>query len=224
MGYPSLNRLSRNTTRSLVPWEGDVDLPVRAERSRGYGIRRSARIRPRGVRCAGTISPNCSKRHSTVSLLGAEGTQYTPQRYLQAQPSVLEIEDVLRHCGLEPWDIARVGEPLAVELGLARWPREETDRIRWIEALAAHPIFDPMVSHHPDDETAVAGRSPDSVRVCSAIGVCVDPLIRRLDAARRSTFEVTIVASGDQVRAAVLDREAHGALVMPWSSRRTARR
>lgn len=65
-----------------------------------------------------------------------------------------------------------------------------------------------------DDGTAVVGRSPDSVLVCSAIGVCIDPLIRRLDAAQRGTFEVTIVASGDQTRAAVLDREAYGALVI----------
>lgn len=124
-------------------------MPVRAERSRGYGVRRSVRIRPRRVRCAGTINLNCSQRHSAISLLGAEGTQYTPRHYLKAPPPVLEIDDVPRRRGLEPWDLARVGEPVALELGLARWPREETDRIRWIEALAAHPIFDPTATHHP---------------------------------------------------------------------------
>lgn len=37
---------------------------------------------------------------------------------------------------LAPWDITRTGEPLAAELGLALWTRDETTRIRWIEALA----------------------------------------------------------------------------------------
>jgi arsenate reductase (glutaredoxin) len=87
------------------------------------------------------INPNCSKCHSALSLLDAEGGQYTLRHYLQAPPTALEIEDVLRRLGLDPWDIARVGEPVAVGLGLATWPREETHRTRWIEALAAHPIL-----------------------------------------------------------------------------------
>jgi len=110
------------------------------------------------------INPNCSKCHSALSLLDAEGAQYTLRHYLQAPPTALEIEDVLRRLGLEPWDIARVGEPVAIELGLATWPREETDRSRWIEALAAHPILIQRPIITADDGTAVVGRSPDSVR------------------------------------------------------------
>jgi arsenate reductase len=110
------------------------------------------------------INPNCSKCHSALSLLDAEGARYTLRHYLEAPPSALEIEDVLRRLGLEPWDIARVGEPVAVELGLATWPREETDRTRWIEALAAHPILIQRPIITADDGTAVVGRSPDSVR------------------------------------------------------------
>ncbi len=110
------------------------------------------------------INPNCSKCHFALSLLDAEGVQYTLRYYLQAPPTALEIEDVLRRLGLEPWDIARVGEPVAVELGLATWPREEADRTRWIEALAAHPILIQRPIITADDGTAVVGRSPDSVR------------------------------------------------------------
>lgn len=110
------------------------------------------------------INPNCSKCHSALSLLDAEGTQYTLRHYLEVPPTVQEIEDVLRRLGLEPWHIARVGEPVAVELGLATWPREETDRTRWIEALAAHPILIQRPIITADDGTAVVGRSADSIR------------------------------------------------------------
>jgi arsenate reductase len=110
------------------------------------------------------INPNCSKRHSALSLLDAEGARYTLRNYLETPPTTLEIEEVLRRLGLELWDIARVGEPLAVELGLAKWPRAETDRIRWIETLAAHPILIQRPIITADDGTAVVGRSPDSVR------------------------------------------------------------
>jgi arsenate reductase len=96
--------------------------------------------------------------------LDAEGAQYTVRHYLETPPTILEIEDILRRLGLEPWDIARVTEPVAVELGLATWPRGETERTRWIEALAAHPILIQRPIITADDGTAVVGRSPDSIR------------------------------------------------------------
>lgn len=71
---------------------------------------------------------------------------------------------MLRRLGLEPWDIARLGEPLAIELGLATWPRKETDRTQWIETLAAHPILIQRPIIIADDGTAVVGRSPDSIQ------------------------------------------------------------
>lgn len=110
------------------------------------------------------INPNCSKCRSALSLLDAEGAQYTVRYYLEAPPTAAEIEDVLQRLGLEPWDIARVGEPVAAELGLARWSREEHDRSRWVETLAAHPILIQRPIITADDGTAVVGRSADSVR------------------------------------------------------------
>ena len=110
------------------------------------------------------INPSCSKCRSALSLLDAEGAQYTVRYYLEAPPTAQEIDDVLRRLGLEPWDIARLGEPVAAELGLATWPREETDRVRWIEALATHPILIQRPIITADDGTAVVGRSAESVR------------------------------------------------------------
>jgi arsenate reductase len=110
------------------------------------------------------INPNCSKCRSALALLDAEGAQYTLRHYLETPPTAQELEDVLRRLGLEPWDIARMGEPVAAELGLATWSREEADRTRWIEALAAHPILIQRPIITADDGTAVVGRSPDSVR------------------------------------------------------------
>jgi arsenate reductase len=110
------------------------------------------------------INPSCSKCRSALSLLDAEGAQYTVRYYLEAPPTVQELEDVLQRLGLQPWDIARVGEPVAADLGLATWPREDSDRIQWIEALAAHPILIQRPIITADDGTAVVGRSADSVR------------------------------------------------------------
>lgn len=106
------------------------------------------------------INPNCSTCHSALTLLDAEGARYTLRHHLEAPPTALEIEDILRRLSLEPWDIARVGESGAVELGLATWPREETDRTRWIDALAAHPMLIQRPIITPDDETTLVGRSP----------------------------------------------------------------
>jgi arsenate reductase len=110
------------------------------------------------------INPACSKCRSALSLLDEEGAQYTVRRYLEEPPTAQEIEEVLGRLQLEPWDIARVGEPVAAELGLASWTREETDRARWIEALAAHPILIQRPIITAADGTAVVGRSPESVR------------------------------------------------------------
>lgn len=110
------------------------------------------------------INPNCSKCRAALSLLDAESAQYTVRYYLETPPTVQEIEDVLRRLGLEPWDIARVGEPVAAELGLATWPREDSDRLRWIKVLAAHPILIQRPIITAEDGTAVVGRSADSVR------------------------------------------------------------
>ncbi|MFF8605044.1 arsenate reductase family protein [Streptomyces sp. NPDC015346] len=110
------------------------------------------------------INPACSKCRGAVRLLDEEGADYTVRRYLEDVPSPDEIRAVLERLGLEPWDITRTQEADAKELGLKEWPRDEANRDRWVEALAAHPklIQRPIIT--ADDGTAVVARTEDAVR------------------------------------------------------------
>ncbi|MFI7386772.1 arsenate reductase family protein [Streptomyces sp. NPDC049813] len=110
------------------------------------------------------INPACSKCRGALTLLDAEGADYTVRRYLEDVPSPDEIRALLNRLGLEPWDITRTQEAAAKELGLASWERDAGTRERWVEALAAHPklIQRPIIT--ADDGTAVVGRSEEAVR------------------------------------------------------------
>lgn len=110
------------------------------------------------------INPACSKCRSAISLLDAEGAEYTVRRYLEDVPSEDEIRQVLDRLGLEPWDITRTQEAAAKELGLKEWARDDSSRDRWITALADHPklIQRPIIT--ADDGSAVVGRTEDAVR------------------------------------------------------------
>lgn len=110
------------------------------------------------------INPACSKCRSAISLLDAEGAEYTVRRYLEDVPSEDEIREVLDRLGLEPWDITRTQEADAKELGLKEWSRDDSSRDRWITALAEHPklIQRPLIT--ADDGSAVVGRTEAAVR------------------------------------------------------------
>ncbi|MBC3981552.1 arsenate reductase family protein [Streptomyces sp. AC536] len=110
------------------------------------------------------INPACSKCRGALTLLDAEGVDYTVRRYLDDVPSQDEIRAVLERLGLEPWDIARTQEAVAKELGLREWPRDAGARERWIAALAEHPklIQRPIIT--ADDGSAVVGRTDEAVR------------------------------------------------------------
>ncbi|MEU6081872.1 ArsC/Spx/MgsR family protein [Streptomyces sp. NPDC047108] len=110
------------------------------------------------------INPACSKCKSALTLLDEEGTSYTVRHYLDEPPSTEEIEEVLRRLDMEPWHIARLGEPVAAELGLDAWARDASTRARWIETLAAHPILIQRPIITVDDTTAVVARTEDSLR------------------------------------------------------------
>ena len=109
------------------------------------------------------VNPACSKCRSALAILDDAGVEYTVRRYLDDPPTAAEIGAVLVRLGLEPWDIARTGEPEAEELGMASWPRVAPARTRWIEALAAHPLLiqRPIITA---EDRAVVGRSEDAVR------------------------------------------------------------
>ncbi|MBU5942925.1 ArsC/Spx/MgsR family protein [Streptomyces sp. PAM3C] len=110
------------------------------------------------------INPACSKCRSAISLLDAEGADYTVRRYLEDVPTEDEVREVLERLGLEPWDITRTQEAAAKELGLKEWPRDAGARERWIAVLAAHPklIQRPVIT--ADDGTAVVARTEGAVR------------------------------------------------------------
>ncbi|MGW6157451.1 arsenate reductase family protein [Streptomyces sp. NPDC055144] len=110
------------------------------------------------------INPACSKCRSALSLLDAEGADYTVRRYLEDVPSEDDIRAVLERLGLEPWDITRTQEADTKELGLKDWARDAGSRDRWIAALSAHPklIQRPIIT--AEDGTAVVARSEDAVR------------------------------------------------------------
>ncbi|MEU7298112.1 arsenate reductase family protein [Streptomyces exfoliatus] len=110
------------------------------------------------------INPACSKCRGALTLLDAEGADYTVRRYLEDVPSPDEIRQVLDRLGLEPWDITRTQEADAKELGMKEWPRDAGNRDRWVEALAAHPklIQRPIIT--AEDGTAVVGRTEEAVR------------------------------------------------------------
>lgn len=110
------------------------------------------------------INPACSKCRSALSILDAEGADYTVRRYLEDVPSPAEITEVLARLGLEPWDIVRMAEPDAKELGLKDWPRTAEARDRWIAALSTHPklIQRPIIT--AEDGPTVVARSDEAVR------------------------------------------------------------
>ncbi|MCH0555567.1 arsenate reductase family protein [Streptomyces sp. MUM 16J] len=116
------------------------------------------------------INPACSKCRGALSLLDAEGADYTVRRYLEDVPGKDEIRAVLKRLDLEPWDITRTQETAAKELGLKEWPREAGARERWITALAEHPrlIQRPIIT--ADDGTALVARTEEAVRAALARG------------------------------------------------------
>ncbi|MGW5656127.1 arsenate reductase family protein [Streptomyces humi] len=116
------------------------------------------------------INPACSKCRSAITLLDAEGADYTVRRYLDDVPGEDEIRSVLGRLGLEPWDITRTQEPAAKELGVKGWARDAASRERWIRALAEHPklIQRPIIT--ADDGTALVARTDEAVQEALARG------------------------------------------------------
>ena len=110
------------------------------------------------------INPACSKCRSAITVLDAEGADYTVRRYLEDVPSEDEIREVLDRLGLDPWDIPRTQEAVAKELGVKEWARDAGSRERWVKALSEHPklIQRPIIT--ADDGTAVVARTDEAVR------------------------------------------------------------
>ncbi|WP_131740189.1 arsenate reductase family protein [Actinomadura roseirufa] len=105
-------------------------------------------------------NPRCSKSRAAKAALDEAGVKYTERRYLDEPPTAEELEAVLTRIGAEPWEVARLNEPVARELGLRDL---EHDRARWIEIMVANPVLiqRPIVV---TGEGAVVARDNESVR------------------------------------------------------------
>lgn len=114
------------------------------------------------------LNPECSKCRAAVDAVEAAGAGYSVRRYLTDPPDAAELAVVLGRLGLEPWDIARLGEPAAVEAGLAELPREPGTRDAWIAAMVAHPVLIQRPIITAADGTTVVGRTAEAVAAAIA--------------------------------------------------------
>jgi arsenate reductase len=106
-------------------------------------------------------NPRCSKSRAAKSALDDAGVVYAERRYLDDPPSAEELDRVLTMLGLEPWQLARLKEPVAVELGLREL---EHDRDRWITLMIEHPVLIERPIIVTAEGKAVVARDPDAVR------------------------------------------------------------
>jgi arsenate reductase len=113
------------------------------------------------------FNPSCSKCRIARDQLEEAGVEYTLRRYLDDPPSEDELRSALAALGLQPWDITRMSEPLARELGLRDLPR---DADAWIRVLAQHPklIQRPIVLG--DDGRAWVARDDETLTEVTAAG------------------------------------------------------
>ena len=102
----------------------------------------------------------CSKSRSAKDILTDAGVEFEERKYLESPPTAAELDKVLTALGKEPWDIVRMGEPVAKELGLRDEPH---DRRRWIELMVANPILIERPIIVTSDGRAVVGRPPEAV-------------------------------------------------------------
>src|SRR3954449_5429573 len=58
-------------------------------------------------------NPRCSKSRAGKELLDSSGATYRERRYLDEPPTAAELDRVLTALGMEPWDIARMGEDVS---------------------------------------------------------------------------------------------------------------
>lgn len=105
-------------------------------------------------------NPRCSKSRAAAALLDARGVAWSERRYLDDPPTAPELDAVLRALGREPWEVARLGEPAAREMGLAARRR---DRDEWIAVMVATPILIERPILVTGDGRAALGRPPEEI-------------------------------------------------------------
>jgi arsenate reductase len=104
------------------------------------------------------FNPACSKCRTVQGILLERGVEADYVRYLDRAPGRADLEAVLTRLGTDdPRSIARTGEAVYKELGLAG-----ADREALLDAMVANPILieRPIVIR---GERAVVGRPPENV-------------------------------------------------------------
>ena len=71
-----------------------------------------------------------------------------------------QLDAVLTAMGKEPWEVTRMGEAAADELGLKTAPK---DRATWIAAMVANPILIERPILVTDDGRAAVGRPTEAI-------------------------------------------------------------
>jgi arsenate reductase (glutaredoxin) len=105
-------------------------------------------------------NPRCSKSRGAKEILDGRGAHYVERRYVDDPPTAAELDAVLTALGMQPWELARMSEPVATELGLKSWPH---DRDRWIAAMVEHPILIQRPILITDDGRAILARPPEAI-------------------------------------------------------------
>jgi arsenate reductase len=105
-------------------------------------------------------NPRCTKSRQAKELLDDRGVAYTERRYLDAPPTAEELDAVLTAMGKEPWEVTRMGESVADELGLKTAPK---DRKAWIDAMVANPILIERPILVTGDGRAAVGRPTEAI-------------------------------------------------------------
>lgn len=106
------------------------------------------------------FNPSCSKCRIAKQAAEEAGEPLTIRAYLETPPTEAELDEVLTKLGKEPWDITRMKEPIAQELGLASLAK---DRATWIALMVKHPILIERPILVREDGKAVIGRSDDAL-------------------------------------------------------------
>jgi arsenate reductase len=112
-------------------------------------------------------NPRCSKSRAAKALLDERGVAYDERRYLDDTPDGETLERVLQALGREPWDITRMSEDRARELGLAE---RAHDRAEWVQLLVDNPILIERPIVVTDDGRAALGRPTEAIEALLADG------------------------------------------------------
>lgn len=104
-------------------------------------------------------NPACSKSREALALLEASGIAPRVVHYLEAPPTVAELDAIVRQLGVGPRAIMRLDEPEYASLGL---DDPELAREELLAAMRAHPnlIQRPIVLANG---RAALGRPPEAV-------------------------------------------------------------